>query len=63
MMFDFEWINANLYGGLYRRSTSFFDDSDLSSTGRPAGAASARLLAPFPGAVRAGHAGGPWARR
>ena len=24
MMFDFEWINANFYGGLYRRSRSFF---------------------------------------
>ena len=25
MMFDFEWINANFYGGLYRRSRSWYD--------------------------------------
>ena len=42
MMFDFEWINANLYGGVYRRSKSFFDDSELSSAGRPASPARAR---------------------
>ena len=35
-MFDFEWINAEFYGGVYRRAQSFFDDSDLSAAGRPA---------------------------
>ena len=35
-MFDFEWINANLYAGAYKRSEGFFDDSELSSIGRPA---------------------------
>jgi peptide/nickel transport system substrate-binding protein len=25
MMFDFDWIDANFYGGLYRRSRSFFE--------------------------------------
>ncbi len=29
MMFDFEWINANLFGGVYRRSVGFLDDSEL----------------------------------
>ena len=52
MMFDFEWINANFYGGLYRRSRSFFDDSELASAGRPADAGERALLAAFPGAVR-----------
>ena len=51
-MFDFEWINANLYGGVYRRSKSFFDDSELASSGRPATPTERALLAPFPGAVR-----------
>ena len=60
MMFDFEWINANLYGGLYRRSKSFFDDSELSSDGRPADALERALLAPFPGAVRADILEGKW---
>jgi peptide/nickel transport system substrate-binding protein len=61
MMFDFEWINANLYGGAYRRSKSFFDDSELSSAGRPASPAERALLAPFPGAVRADVMEGQWA--
>ena len=52
LVFDFEWINANLYNGLYKRTKSFFDDSELASTGRPADAAELALLAPFPGAVR-----------
>ncbi|HYA71552.1 MAG TPA: extracellular solute-binding protein [Roseiarcus sp.] len=60
-MFDFEWINANLYAGVYRRSRSFFDDSELSSAGRPASALERALLAPFPGAVRADIMEGRWA--
>jgi ABC-type oligopeptide transport system substrate-binding subunit len=35
-MFDFEWINANLFDGAYQRSEGFFDDSELSSIGTPA---------------------------
>jgi peptide/nickel transport system substrate-binding protein len=61
MMFDFEWINANLYGGAYRRSRSFFDDSELASAGRPASPAERALLAPFPAAVRADVMDGQWA--
>lgn len=60
MMFDFEWINANLFGGLYTRTKSFFDDSELASTGRPASAAERALLAPFLGAVRADIMEGRW---
>jgi peptide/nickel transport system substrate-binding protein len=60
-MFDFEWINANLYDGVYKRSRSFFDDSELSSAGRPATAKERALLAPFPRAVRADILEGKWA--
>ena len=59
-MFDFEWINANLYAGAYRRSEGFFDDSELSSIGRPASARERALLAPFPGAVRDDVMEGRW---
>ena len=59
-MFDFEWINANLYAGAYKRSKSFFDDSELSAVGRPASAKERALLAPFPGAVRADMLEGRW---
>jgi len=60
LMFDFEWINANLYAGLYTRTKSFFDASELASTGRPASAAERALLAPFPGAVREDVLEGRW---
>jgi peptide/nickel transport system substrate-binding protein len=59
-MFDFEWINANLYAGAYRRSEGFFDDSDLSSVGRPASEREKTLIAPFPGAARADVMEGRW---
>lgn len=51
-MFDFEWINANLYHGLYERTQSFFERSELSSHGRPADARERALLEPFPEAVK-----------
>ncbi|HYC24706.1 MAG TPA: extracellular solute-binding protein, partial [Roseiarcus sp.] len=60
MMFDFEWINSAYFGGVYRRSKGFFDDSELSSVGRPASERERALLAPFPGAVRADVMEGRW---
>ena len=59
-MFDFGWVNRNLYGGLYRRTPSFFAESPLASTGRPASSAEAALLAPYPGAARADMLDGTW---
>lgn len=29
-LFDFEWLNRNLFASVYRRTSSFFDESDLS---------------------------------
>ncbi len=60
-LFDFEWINANLFFSAYRRTTSFFEGSELAATGRPAGPAERALLARFPGAVRADILDGKWA--
>jgi peptide/nickel transport system substrate-binding protein len=60
MMFDFEWINSIFFSGVYRRSKSFFDDSELSSAGRPASDRERALLAPFPGAVRPDAMEGGW---
>jgi len=59
-LFDFEWINRNLFGGLYRRTRSFFDETDLSSIGRPADARERALLAQWPGVVRADILEGRW---
>jgi peptide/nickel transport system substrate-binding protein len=52
-LFDFEWINAKLYFGLYTRTQSYFDRSELSSHGHPASKTEKELLAPFPGVVDA----------
>jgi microcin C transport system substrate-binding protein len=37
-VFDFEWMNANLFYGSYTRTTSYFSNSDMASSGLPAGA-------------------------
>ena len=60
-MFDFEWLDTNLFGGLYTRTNSFFADSELSAAGRPADARERALLAPFPGAVTPEIMAGTWA--
>jgi microcin C transport system substrate-binding protein len=44
--FDFEWTNKNIFYGLYTRTESFFENSDLKASGPP-GAAELALLEPF----------------
>ncbi len=34
---DFEWMNKALFGGIYRRSSSIYPNSELASTGLPEG--------------------------
>lgn len=51
MLFDFEWANANLFFGAYQRTSSYWQDSHLSSLGQPASAGELKLLEPFPGVV------------
>jgi peptide/nickel transport system substrate-binding protein len=60
LLFDFEWINQNIFHGLYRRSASYFDGSELSAHGRPADARERALLAPYPDAVRSDVLDGTW---
>jgi microcin C transport system substrate-binding protein len=43
MVFDFEWANANLFYGSYVRTDSYFSNSELASSGIPAGAELALL--------------------
>ncbi len=52
-LFDFEWANRSLFSGAFTRTKSFFDNSELSSHGRPASEKEKALLAPFPDAVTA----------
>lgn len=60
LLFDFEWVNRNLFYGVYRRAGSFFSDSGLSALGVPADAREKALLAPFPGSVREDILSGAW---
>ncbi|HTT79730.1 MAG TPA: extracellular solute-binding protein, partial [Stellaceae bacterium] len=50
--FDFQWSNKNLFYGLYTRTRSYFDNSDLAATGLPYGEELA-ILAPFRGQIPA----------
>ncbi len=51
MLFDFEWVNSNLYFGAYKRMGSYFQDSELSALGVPASDKERALLAPYPDAI------------
>lgn len=44
--FDFEWTNQNLFYGLYSRTHSFFEKSEMMATGLPS-EAELQLLEPF----------------
>ncbi len=47
LVFDFEWANKNLYSDAYKRTQSFWQNSDLSSFGVPADARELALLGPI----------------
>lgn len=51
LLFNFEWINSNLYHGLYKRTQSFFARSVLSSNGKPADDYERKLLEPWKDSV------------
>ena len=44
--FDFEWTNRNLFYGLYTRTNSFFENSEMMANGKPS-AAELALLEPY----------------
>ena len=46
LAFDFEWTNANIMFGSYKRLSSTFENSPLKASGKP-GAAELQLLDPF----------------
>lgn len=46
LAFDFEWANKNLFYGAYTRTSSYFSNSELASSGLPSTAETA-LLKPF----------------
>lgn len=58
--FDFEWTNANIMFSAYRRTASFFENSDLKAEGPPS-AAELALLEPWRGRVPDEVFGEPYA--
>ncbi len=59
LCFDFNWSNANLMYGAYIRTASYFENSDLKATGRPAPEELA-LLDPMRGDLPAEVFGEAW---
>ena len=57
--FDFEWTNQNLFYGLYKRTPSFFVNSDLMATGEPSAAEHA-LLEEYRGRIPEAAFGPVW---
>lgn len=51
-LFDFEWINRTLYHGMYARTQSYYQGSELSALGRPASEGEKALLENFADLVR-----------
>jgi len=49
-IFDFEWMNANLFYDAYKRTTSYFSNSDFASRGLPEGREKA-ILETFRGRI------------
>lgn len=52
LAFDFEWANRNLFDSAYKRTQDYWQGSDLSCFGVPAGPKEKELLKPFPEAVQ-----------
>lgn len=60
LMFDFEWINKNLFYGLYERTRGYFDGSYLSSIGIPASDKERTILATHDSSLRTDVMDGAW---
>ena len=59
-LFDFEWVNKTLFDGVYSRTNSYFEGSDLASTAQSVSAHETLLLAPFKEAIRPEFLSGEW---
>ncbi|PSC06272.1 hypothetical protein SLNSH_05310 [Alsobacter soli] len=50
LLFDFEWTNTNIMFGVYKRTTSYFENSEMKAEGPPS-PEEMRLLEPWRGKV------------
>ena len=60
LAFDFEWTNKNIMFGSYKRTSSYFENSDMAAKGKP-GADELALLEPWRGKVPDEVFGEPYA--
>ena len=60
LMFDFNWVNAHLFNGLYKRTDSYFAGSELASAGHPASEKERAWLAPYSKDIRPDIMEGRW---
>ncbi|MGO4386594.1 extracellular solute-binding protein [Microvirga sp. 2YAF29] len=58
LAFDFEWTNANIMFGMFKRTTSYFENSDMKAAGMPSPEELA-LLEPFRAELPASAFGEP----
>jgi peptide/nickel transport system substrate-binding protein len=59
-LFDFEWVNRNLFFSAYERTGSYWHGSALSALGVPASEEELMLLEPYPNAVEPTILAGTW---
>lgn len=59
-LFDFEWVNTTLFDRVYARTNSYFEGSELASTGRAASRNELSRLAPYPDVLRPDIQSGEW---
>ena len=60
MAFDFEWANANLFSGAYKRTHGYYSGSDLSSKGKPMDDREKAILGDAAASLRADFADGSY---
>jgi peptide/nickel transport system substrate-binding protein len=60
MAFDFEWANANLFSGQFKRTYGYFGGSALSSEGKPASAGELAIIGSDGGGLRQDYRDGSY---
>ncbi len=60
MAFDFEWLNANLFGKAFKRTYGYYGGSQISSEGKPADAAEQTIISASGPALRSDYLDGSY---
>jgi peptide/nickel transport system substrate-binding protein len=60
LLYDFEWVNRNMFDSQFERTASYWQNSELSALGQPASEKEKALLAPFTSQVLPEVMDGTW---